>query len=350
MFGFEKILIPAVKPFLGKRYSRIGSTHSYVQGDRAKAIEAIITEMLPKAKKVSVPCLCGKNNSKDILLAEIDRWGLPATTVLCTQCGLIRIHPRWDDATYDRIYRKYFWPLQVGAFDISYDRFNLSVKRAQPFVEYLKSHVDLKGKNILEIGCSYGAGLYSLKNNGAQLTGYDYDERILKIGKKYTELNLKQGGLQEALKDGIQFDIIILRHVLEHFLYPLNEFEKIKLLLRDHGVLFIEVPGIFNLQEVTYDPLMYFNAFHIFSFSLKNLIRLLNIASFELVHGDERIFSLWKKKEGSIKVNWEDEVLVEKIKNYVYRLESNYRRRHINILYPLFNIILRRKKSNKKVN
>jgi len=333
-----------MKPFLGKRYSRIGSTHSYIQGDRAKAIEAIITEILPKANKVTVPCLCGKNNSKDILLAEIDRWGLSAATVLCTHCGLIRINPRWDDATYDLIYREYFWPLQIGSFDISYDRFILSVKRAQPFVDYLKAQMDLKGKNILEIGCSYAAGLYSLKNTGAQLTGYDYDERILSVGKKYTGLNLKKGGIQEALNEGNQFDIIILRHVLEHFLDPVKELEKIKLLLKDQGFLFIEVPGIFNLQEINYDPLMYFNAFHIFSFALGNLIRLLNIASFELIYGDEKIFSLWKKRDGYPPIDWEDRILVDKIKKYIYRLETNHRKRQNYLKRRLLTKVLEIKK------
>lgn len=103
-----------MKPFLGKRYTKIGSAHHYISSDRAKAVDKICEEILPYAKYVSNPCLCNTVDKKDIVLAEIDRWGLPARSVLCLNCGLIRIDPRWDDQTYTSIYAKYFWPLQIG--------------------------------------------------------------------------------------------------------------------------------------------------------------------------------------------------------------------------------------------
>jgi SAM-dependent methyltransferase len=304
-----------------KRYCELSESHNYISGDRAKAREAIIQKILPNAEMVNVPCPCGNDPAESIPLAYIDRWGLPATMVLCTTCGLIRIDPRWDDNTYARIYEQYFWPLQVGFFDITRERFDLSVRRAALFAQFLKTHIELTGKSLLEIGCSYGAGLTSIKDTGAELTGYDYDERCLGYGRSFTGLNLKLGGIKEAVTEGKQYDVIVLRHVLEHFLNPFEECLLLKSLLKENGTMFVEVPGIFNLKDVGNDPLMYFNVFHTFSFSLINMSHLMNACSFKLTYGDEQILSLWIKAKEEFEVNWPEPNLSKKIRNFLLQME-----------------------------
>jgi SAM-dependent methyltransferase len=298
---------------LGKRYSEFGAAHQYITGDRAKAREAILNSILPQAEMIAVPCLCGSPGSSDQLLASVDRWGLPARSVLCHHCGLIRIDPRWDDDTYARIYEQFFWPLQVGFFEITQERFNLSVKRAAPFGEFLKSRIELEGKSLLEIGCSYGAGLSSLKETGAQLTGYDYDERCLNFGRTFTGLDLRPGGIKSAVNEGKPYDVVVLRHVLEHFLNPFEECLLLRSLLNQNGILFVEVPGIFNLNDIGNDPLMYFNVFHTFSFTLSTLTCLMNACSFKRIYGDEQVNGLWVAGAAGEMVSWYNPTLVETI-------------------------------------
>jgi SAM-dependent methyltransferase len=328
---------------LGQRYSEFGAAHHYITGDRAKAREAMLNCILPGAIMIPVPCLCGNPESADKILAGIDRWGLPARSVLCHHCGLIRIDPRWDDDTYARIYEQFFWPLQVGFFEITKERFNLSVKRAAPFAEFLKSRLDLEGKSLLEIGCSYGAGLSSLKETGAKLTGYDYDERCLNFGRTFTGLELRPGGIKAAVNEGKQYDVVVLRHVLEHFLNPFEECLLLRSLLNENGILFVEVPGIFNLNDVGNDPLMYFNAFHTFSFTLSTLTCLMNACSFECIYGDELVNSLWVKRESNKKVLWDNPVLTRKILTHLARTEkereksTKKRSRIINKSIAIFN-------------
>ncbi|MBI4765600.1 MAG: methyltransferase domain-containing protein [Deltaproteobacteria bacterium] len=333
---------------LGKRYSGLGTAHQYITGDRAKARETILNSILPGAKMIPVSCLCGNSGNSDKVLANIDRWGLPARSVLCSHCGLIRVDPRWDDGTYARIYREYFWPLQVGFFDITKERFDLSVRRAAPFAQFLKSHVNLTEKSLLEIGCSYGAGLTSLKETGAELTGYDYDERCLTYGRTFTGLDLRPGGIKEAISDRNQYDVVVLRHVLEHFLNPLEECLVLESLLKEDGVLFVEVPGIFNLNDIGNDPLMYFNVFHTFSYTLSTLTGLMTTSSLTRIYGDEKVNSLWVKGDEGEGALWHnpkhsDEIItffhsaekkykklqhhgfVKKIKSYSQRLKNKYK-------------------------
>jgi hypothetical protein len=108
---------------------------------------------------------------------------------------------------------------------------------------------------------------------------------------------------------------------LEHFLNPFEECLLLSSLLKDNGILFIEVPGIFNLKDLGNDPLMYFNVFHTFSFSLKTMTHLMNACSFELTYGDEQILSFWVKAKEEFEVNWSEPNLSKKISNYLLQLE-----------------------------
>lgn len=281
---------------LGARFDQIGPTHDYITGERAMARDRIMEDIIPSADMESLPCLCGvPGGQEDEVIATIDRWGLPARSVMCGRCGLIRIDPAWDDRTYARIYESYFWPLQIGESELTRERWEGSVKRARSYSEYLMAHIDLRGKDVLEIGCSWGAGLYALKDDASRLTGYDLDERVLEAGRGFTEFDLRKGGVAEAVADGEKYDLVILRHVLEHFRNPGEHIEKLTTLLKPEGLMFIEVPGTFNCPE---DILMLLNVFHYYNYSLANLESLMGEQSFELVEGDERVYSIWKKADG----------------------------------------------------
>lgn len=290
---------------LGERYQERGESHDYIRDERLQAQEAIIAA-LGKADLVDVPCLCGKEPN-DRLLATIDRFALPVSAVLCQHCGLIRLSPRWEDATYITIYQNYFWPLQMGSFGVTPERFQLSVSRAQGFVDVISARLDLQGLKVVEIGCSYGAGLFALKDSGANLVGYDYDERILELGKGFTGLDLRPGGLEAALKHNEKYDLVILRHVFEHFLEPMVDGASLRRLLTKKGKVFIEVPGVLNAKEWSPDPLMVFNAFHTYYYSLKTLSNVMHSCGFVGEESnDEAIYSIWSVGSLEQKTSWGD--------------------------------------------
>ncbi len=306
---------------LGQRYTRRGKAHQYITGERLKAREAIL-EASKGADFVQNSCLCGSSGD-DLLLATIDRWGLPVSAVLCQNCGLIRLNPRWENTTYIDIYQKYFWPLQTGSFEVTKERFQLSVTRAEKFVDVITSRLNLTGLNVVEIGCSYGAGLHALKGTGATLVGYDYDERILQLGKEFTGLDLRAGGLKAALDHKEKFDVVILRHVFEHFLDPLNDAQSLKQLLSEKGKIFIEVPGVFNAKEWSPEPLMVFNAFHTYYYSLKTLTNVLQSCGFVGDgRNDEEIFSIWSLGTSVNEVSWPDRVGVQKTLDFLLEREQ----------------------------
>lgn len=308
---------------LGKRFTEITATHVFQGRLGSEARQVILKDIIPNTTHADIPCLCSSAEKKDFTLATIDKWGLPARNVICATCGLIRISPRWDEGTYSNIYANYYWPMHLEQTELTQSRFNLSVKRAASYAEYLKSKLDLKGKDVLEIGCSYGAGLFQLKDSGANLTGYDYDERFLDAGRTFTGIDLKSGGVKEAIVAGKTFDVVILRHVVEHFLDPVAELKLIKKLLNKDGALFVEVPG--GLASVYNDDILCgFDVFHAYMYVLQTLKNMMGMCGFILVDGDERILSIWKQSDEPVAVEWSSPETFRKVISHLKDTEVKW--------------------------
>src|SRR5687767_7285263 len=62
---------------------------------------------------VAEPCPC--EAADDTLVAEIDRYGLPLTTVICGRCGCLRTNPFLDDASLDHFYRTTYQTMYARA-------------------------------------------------------------------------------------------------------------------------------------------------------------------------------------------------------------------------------------------
>lgn len=323
---------------LGARFGRIGRFHTSLENERLRAREAVI-KIISKSKLVDNPCLCGAANS-DNLLASIDRWGLPISAVICRRCGLIRLNPRWEDTTYIDIYKNYYLPLSMGSFEITSERFQLSVERATEFVDFLKPRFDLSNLRVVEIGCSYGAGLYRLKETGASLVGYDYDERILKIGASFSGLDLRPGGLEAALKNNEKYDLVIFRHVFEHLLDPFSEAKSLKCLLKKNGKIFIEVPGVLDENKWTNDLIWFFDAFHTYYYSLKTLTNVMRLCGFIGEDcNNEKIYSIWSFGSAEEEVEWCDNEGVERSMKLLFEMEK---RRKIEKIRTFFSDISRK--------
>lgn len=278
-------------PRLGTRYAKRSPFHSWLNGERLAARDAIESDFLRKARWVETQCLCG--GMQDICLSRVDKFGFPARIVLCRQCGLVRLNPRWAPETYAHIYKAHYWPLVRGTRAITTGRFKLSMKRARDSIEKLAHLTEIRGRSVLEIGCSYGAALSLIRQKDPKsVTGYDYDIDMLEFGRNYAKLDLRTGGIDEALHDGVKADIVILRHVVEHLLYPFDELESIRALLSNRGRLFIEIPGLLS-RFWTSDLLMYWDVFHPYSYCIETLQHLMEKCGFHLEHGNQFSYSMW---------------------------------------------------------
>ena len=89
-------------------------------------------------------------------------------------------------------------------------------------LSFIKSSVNIKGQKILDVGCGGGILSESLANEGADVTGIDQGDRVIKIAK----LHAKESGIKVKYKHiniedfykntDERFDVITCLEMLEH--------------------------------------------------------------------------------------------------------------------------------------
>lgn len=109
-------------------------------------------------------------------------------------------------------------------------------------------------KKILDIGCGNGSYLLSLKAFGwdpsKQLYGIDFPSENLKKLKENKQMNITEGNFIEVEMPINFFEVITLRHVLEHFTDPSLVMNKIYRLLKPGGKVLINVPNFKSIESL----------------------------------------------------------------------------------------------------
>lgn len=107
---------------------------------------------------------------------------------------------------------------------------------------------------LLDIGAGEGWALAYFRELGWKTTGIDYSQAGCAQHNPHCLPDLKVGDIptliQGMLAAGEKFDVLWLDNVLEHLLDPLRSLREFRGLLRDGGLLILEVPNDFSaLQE-----------------------------------------------------------------------------------------------------
>lgn len=190
-----------------------------------------------------VLCLCG--GARFDLVASVDCHALRQQTVLCQRCGLVSSNPRMTDQEYQRFYSSdVYRRLYSGSDFIATSAKTLYMVETGRHILAAVNAVRTMGPNIrvLEVGAGGGWNLLAFQQSGAEVLGLDYSATLGELGREHG-IPMIVGGLDVC--EGL-FDVIILSHVLEHFLDPRAELLRLRDHLRPGGVLYIEVPNILH--------------------------------------------------------------------------------------------------------
>ena len=111
-------------------------------------------------------------------------------------------------------------------------------------LSFIKSSVNIKGKKILDVGCGGGILSESLANEGADVTGIDQGDRVIKIAK----LHAKESGIKVKYKHiniedfykntDERFDVITCLEMLEHVPDPNSIINRCSKLLMPGGKIY----------------------------------------------------------------------------------------------------------------
>lgn len=171
----------------------------------------------------------------------------------CAACSFGQVEPRPSQADVRDFYDTEY-----------YTHAALAPRKLRPgFAERLRTHlawridrcrdlsaelvdqlVESRPARICEIGCGDGTLLQALSEHGHRVAGLEPDPLARKAAlARGIEAHAGEAeDLPQTLAQG-SFDVVILRHVLEHCLDPLRALEGARSLLRPGGLLVCETPN-----------------------------------------------------------------------------------------------------------
>ncbi|OGN79780.1 MAG: hypothetical protein A2X26_13220 [Chloroflexi bacterium GWC2_49_37] len=307
----------------------LGQRYDY-DGVPIMNLNALQSEMkLQVEKKVSeghyafevIPCaVCGGGSLE--LLSKKDRYGLYMPVVICKDCGLIQTNPRMTQKAYNEFYNVEYRKLYVGQETPTEDFFRAQYCAGSRIYKFLADSGVLAGRanlSVFEVGCGAGGILQYFRDRGCRVKGIDLGEAYVEYGRNKHGLDISAGTLETvALSDAP--DLVIYSHVFEHILSPNAELQKIKNMLTDRGLLYIEIPSVKNLmRDYEVDFLRLLQNAHVYHFTLKSLTNLLSRNGFEILTGNERVCSVFRKIQGGASKDIESDYAA--VLNYLSKVE-----------------------------
>jgi 2-polyprenyl-3-methyl-5-hydroxy-6-metoxy-1,4-benzoquinol methylase len=159
----------------------------------------------------------------------------------CSRCRLVN----YDLAT--GLGQEQFTVLDKDPTDDT-DRWNLQKDQTFQFVcRYLST-----AGSMLDIGCGSGRLMYVAKRAGWDVMGLELSEQMAdyvrtKLGEDVVVANFLEVDAK-AISD-VQFDLVCLRHVLEHLPDCLLAMRKLRELLKPGGYVLIEIPNVESISK-----------------------------------------------------------------------------------------------------
>jgi len=228
---------------------------------------------------------CGTRHSTPIRAVELkipDNLALQRSFTInsCTACGMIfhDIRPQDERETYYETYTGE----DIADYPVSSDQraFN------DLTLDFLQRNASLTPETaILDVGCSFGITLLALKSRGFDnLHAIDPDRSAIAYLRRQG-VEGRTGSATERFADlEGRFDLIILRHVLEHLEHPINAIANVATWLKPGGRIYIELPDLERYPECAPFPGYFFEFEHINHFcrgSLLNLMRHFSLLQYE---------------------------------------------------------------------
>ena len=117
---------------------------------------------------------------------------------------------------------------------------------------------------------------------------------------------------------------MILNHVLEHIVNPIETLISIRELLKENGILYIEVPTLESIEtNYNYDIFTYLQSAHIYNFSNNIFKQMITSSGFNIIKEYENIAIVAKKSNTLSKFIINEHEYIKNI-NQIKLMEYNY--------------------------
>lgn len=204
--------------------------------------------------------------------------GPQLTTVICKQCSLVFTNPIPTQEVYYSFYTN------------DYERYYGKTTAIKPqlskkpsIFSTIAQFTDIKSSEYLEIGPGRGETLYHANKLFKSVIGVEPSIEFSKLLSEEYDLTVITNTFEEFISNtNEEVDVIGMFHVLEHIYDPYKALVSIRCILRENGLVVIEVPNI--LKPFRNLDSYFLRYVHLFNFSPLTLKGLLIKSGFDVVY------------------------------------------------------------------
>lgn len=228
-----------------------------------------------KIKKTDCCDLCKKNEVEYVYTPKNSKRLLKV--FICTNCGLVQSFPKIDHVK-DR-------PIKAsGDADWGNIRYGKSF-RTKHNLNMINEVKEISSfTRCLDIGSNRGNFLIDIKklNNDLEIWGVEPDSNIFESYSKLESFKIINERIENVDLPDNYFDLVYCSHTIEHLKSPLNSLIKIRSILKDNGIAYLEVP---NIETINFEDTIeeFFIDKHLYHFSIKTFTNLIERAGLKIL-------------------------------------------------------------------
>jgi SAM-dependent methyltransferase len=227
---------------------------------------------------------------RGIVFEELDGFKI----IQCELCNFKHAIPLPNNEDLQQIYSEEYYsiekPLYIQRYIEDKKWWDLTYEQRYSLFE---SHLELKGRSILDVGSGPGLFLAKGRELGWKTKGIEPSKQAAEYSRKILKLDIEMNFLDINLAKKMgKFDVVNLGEVVEHLPDPEKMLQLIHSLLNDNGLILVIVPNDFNPFQVLlneycgYDPWWITPPHHLNYFDKDSLSRLLERCGFDVVHNE----------------------------------------------------------------
>lgn len=229
--------------------------------------------------------VCG--GSHFTLLFDRGRDGDNILNYICEDCSFVFVYPRPSNDELEQLYQKSTFS-EKNREGTNPDEKKFRDCEKQALVRYAElkkitaycyhDACRIMGK-ALDVGCGTGSFVDILCRNGWTAQGLEPDKEYAENCENHYGIRIHKTPLEDFRSD-YKYDLITAFNTIEHVLSPKSFLMKIREILSENGILYIDCPGLDRMHtEID----RFFWRPHINTFSLSSLRELLEVCGFKAI-------------------------------------------------------------------